>query len=246
MLLTGHAVLCAGILLAGNTSLETSGCRGKVKASPKAAGPCSRQLVVQCCADDGSAEPMSTSSKTGAPRFPFTSVPVPRAIPVGEHKADAPRPGGANAVQAGADPQKRGELIGAYRFYRPAQFPLREFGARGEVCDREGAVIYEGMEFLTYDDGRYEMNCLVSAPAMPTTLRLQLQVQAGSSAANPWRTITLPPVRINAARESGQDLEPGIWRIRHAGYSPAIDASDGVIRKVRRAGTARFGFGGSS
>jgi hypothetical protein len=78
-----------------------------------------------------------------------------------------------------------------FYFAAPAHFPIRGFGAGGEVIERPGAVIYEDMVFSFDRDGNYHLRFSILIPDLPTTLHLQLQLQPHPG--GPWYTITLPP-----------------------------------------------------
>lgn len=126
---------------------------------------------------------------------------------------------------------------GSHVFASAAHLPLRGYGAQGEVYDRTGLVIYEGMKFTWESNGDYNLRFQAEAPPMPVTLRLQLLIRNDESGAE--HRITLPPIEFKprSSRE-GRQHDPAI-----PGYSAAIDEADGHIRVIRRTGIARFGYG---
>ena len=199
----------------------------------------SKQVMIRYRPDDGSAEQVSVSSQDGRPKYPFSSVPRVQTISI-DKGGITPGPTEDRQGESAS-----GELGRAYRFHDAAHFPIREFGQRGEALDREGAVIFEEMEFLTYKNGRYQMNCLARTPAMPTTLRFRFLIKTGVEQTSPWQTITLPPIEIEPEQDSSRNARPTLSRIQHGGYSSVIDSANGAVVKIRREGTARFGFGDS-
>jgi hypothetical protein len=118
---------------------------------------------------------------------------------------------------------------------------MRQFGPGGKVLDREGAVIYEGMKFWN-DEGWYRVRFQVGTPAVPTTLRLRFLVRNDEGY---WVTATLPPIYIDPAEDSPNQLSPSVRTIERSGYFPALRGVKGDFKAIRREGTARFGFGTS-
>lgn len=130
-----------------------------------------------------------------------------------------------------------------YRFFAPAHFPLRQFGPRGEVVDRDGVIIYEGMRFAVDQVGQYDVDFIAGIPAIPTILQLQflVRVEEGNTR---WRTVTLPPIVVDPKGQFPGSNESGVVKIHHTGYSVALNGlSCQGIQEIRRQGSARFGFG---
>lgn len=127
------------------------------------------------------------------------------------------------------------------RFAAPAHFPLTEFGPEGESIEREGAVIYEGMRLSVDPEGRYELQFVVTTPALPTRLRLQLEIVHEIGAEAHTHTLTLPPIEIpHGFSETGTSS----FAVNARGFSPVLRdaARTRSILEVRRMGTARFGY----
>ncbi len=153
-------------------------------------------------------------------------------------------------IPSGKDSQTR-----SFYFAAPASFPRPEFGAQGQPVDREGAVIYEDMQFTFDENGGYYIKCLVSTPNVPTELRLQFQVQARP--AGPWYTLTMPVQRLKANSRMtrattylpnetarGQAVsQDDRQTIMFTGNSEILKRCFASVCDVRRTGTARFGFG---
>jgi hypothetical protein len=127
-----------------------------------------------------------------------------------------------------------------FRFLAPAHFPVPGFGARGEVVDRMGALIYEGMRFSCDPNGDYQLEFVARAPALPTTLHLRFLLEKDGHA---WRTVTLPPIELRPEGARSMDYKPAIYRVSQCGYSAALDQDEGPYHSIRREGSARFGFG---
>jgi len=130
-------------------------------------------------------------------------------------------------------------------FASAAHFPLRDFGPRGEVMDRPGAVIYEDMVFSFDRDGNYNLRFTIETPAMPTTIHMQLLLQPGEG--RPWYTITLPAMVFRPDEGKAGWPKPKLHRdyvvegrseILHRCY-----AEMGKGATIRRTGSARFGYG---
>jgi hypothetical protein len=64
-----------------------------------------------------------------------------------------------------------------YDFESPARFPIPRFAPGGAMEEQDGALIYEGMRFVATPAGSYEVRFVVSTPAMPVTLRLQVVLE---------------------------------------------------------------------
>ena len=128
-----------------------------------------------------------------------------------------------------------------YTFAHPASFDYPHFSAGCEVFETDGLIIHEGMRLVVAKDGHYQVSFTASAPAMPVTLRLQLQI-VGS----PPFTLTFPPIQVIPIKDNKGDYVAGSWQIRHAGFSPAF-AQQFCTQQIKgdtcviRIGTARFG-----
>jgi hypothetical protein len=146
-----------------------------------------------------------------------------RADPNGEHAGED---GGA-------------EFAENFRFLAPAHFPLPGFGTRGEAANQTGALIYEGMRFSCHPNGKYQVEFVVRTPALPTTLHLRFLLREAEQS---WQTVTLAPIHLKPEGVRPEDYKPGIYRVRQAGYSAALDRDQGP-HTIRREGSARFGFG---
>ncbi|MHC4403159.1 MAG: hypothetical protein ACYTG0_26150 [Planctomycetota bacterium] len=133
-------------------------------------------------------------------------------------------------------------------FASPAHFPLREFGARGEVIDRQGAVIYEDMVFSFDRQGNYNLRFSIRVPALPTTLHLQFLLQPCEG--GPWYTITLPPMEFRPEEGTDGQAKPRLIRDYVVeGRSEILSRCYPEMGKkatIRRTGSARFGFGAAA
>ncbi|MFN0054900.1 MAG: hypothetical protein ACKV0T_22240 [Planctomycetales bacterium] len=118
-----------------------------------------------------------------------------------------------------------------------AHFPLPVFGRDAQRYDQEGAVLYENMEVMLCNDGRYEVYCRVSTP-MTTQVRMQLLLQLDDAT---WVTLTLPTQTINLDANAGRDEQTRKRKIAIKGYAPSLLGRANDVRDVRRRGTARFG-----
>ena len=190
-----------------------------------------------------SSEPREGTARDGKTRGgpdAFCAVPKPNRVP---------QEGDTNSIPT-CDEKGESEQSGEprysthFRFLSPAHFPLRGFDPQAGVLDREGALIYEGMRFSCDRNGQYQVSFLVRTPAMPTTLQLRFLVQKKGKP-KPWQTVTLPPIQIEPDKDRQDGPKAAVWRIRHCGYSAAIESHAGFIQTIRREGTARFGFGAS-
>lgn len=156
-----------------------------------------------------------------------------------------------------------------FYFASAAHFPIREFGPRGELLQRQGLIIYEDMSFRFDRDGQYEVRFRATTPRMPVTVQLQFQIQPCEN--GPWYTVTLAPMEFRydeAMREKDrcsagdQDPKTGTGEscssaegeqccgpVRECvcrGHSEILRRCYGEIGRgatIRRSGTARFGFG---
>ena len=176
-----------------------------------------------------------------APKGDFISGTLPfRALsmvtPVGQAKPEGPC-GEAKTESVEKEPCPQCFANGVL-FSDSASFPLRGYGQRGEVFDREGLVIYEGMQ-LGYNNstGDFEVSFVVEAPAQPINLRLQFFVKTTGGRI---QTITLPPIRVTESQVK-ENRDSSSWIIRHAGNSAALRCDN--IQSIRRTGTVRFGYG---
>jgi hypothetical protein len=135
-----------------------------------------------------------------------------------------------------------------FTFLSSAHFPLREFGQRGEVLDREGAVIYEGMKVSIAEDGRVGLSGHIITPDVPVTLHLRLLVKLMPEFGGHVYTITFPAIDI--APEARRDRRNrGVQKLEtlteHLEF-PQIEVLGTYresIQTIRREGTARFGYG---
>lgn len=131
------------------------------------------------------------------------------------------------------------------RFDAPAHFPMPRFGQSGQLFKEEGAMIYEGMQFVSYDTGRYRIRFVVGTPGMAVALRLRLVLYD----ANKGRevTLTLPMISL-VAQDTIKETDKGrpreiLYLVQANGYLPALKHNLHCYSLVRREGTARFGFG---
>jgi hypothetical protein len=157
----------------------------------------------------------------------------------------------ARAIQGPSSP---------FYFASAAHFPLPDYGLRGERIDRGGLTIYEDMEFRFDRQGNYEVRFRATAPAMPTTVQLQFQIQPCRG--GPWYTVTLAPIEFkypdsNAGKAKcasasicGESQEQQCCGpVRDCvcqGRSEILRRCYGEMGQdasIRRTGTARFGFG---
>jgi len=148
-----------------------------------------------------------------------------------------------------------------YTFANPASFDYPHFGTGCEIFETEGLIIHEGMRLVVVKDGHYQVSFTASAPAMPVTLRLQLQVMAMAS--QPF-SLTFPAITITPVKDQNGSYQAGSWQIRHSGFSLAFaeqfcrhqiecegkswaESAEPICRTgskkpcVIRIGTARFG-----
>ncbi len=154
-----------------------------------------------------------------------------------------------------------------FYFASAAHFPLPRFGPKGRLIDSEGLLIYEDMKFSFDRDGNYEVHFRATTPEMPTTVKLQFQIQPCQG--GPWYTVTLAPIQFkyspNDAQQQpgtacgGDDCnesdhpcvgeDPCCGKTRDCicrGHSEILRrcyAELGQNARIRRHGTARFGFG---
>jgi hypothetical protein len=127
-----------------------------------------------------------------------------------------------------------------YRFDAPAHFAIPTYGLSGELLDKEGAVIYEGMRLAVNADGRYLVRFVVGTPPVPVTFRLQLHLFDARE--RHMHTLTLPPFTI-PKQEDRRHTAQAVQVVHHEGYLPVLKCAYRDICVVRRQGTARFGFG---
>jgi hypothetical protein len=134
-----------------------------------------------------------------------------------------------------------------FYFLAPAHFPYRGFGPQGEVFDRRGLLIHEGM-WITYDmNGDYTVRFEYTEVEMPVTVQLQLQVHVKlCNGDSRWHTLTLVPQRIVPHEREKVLAEccravPSVCKI--SGKSIILKEFYTGIDEFRRTGTARFGYG---
>jgi hypothetical protein len=109
----------------------------------------------------------------------------------------------------------------------------------GQIHSRDLIVIYEGMTFLVYPDGRYSLRFVAEVPDLPVTLRLQFRVDRITGSG----TITLPPMTFAARDRNLIHAASRSWTVRHDGYSPLLlgMCSNCADCRFSRDGMARFG-----
>lgn len=161
-----------------------------------------------------------------------------------EAKADA----WIRVVQAESRIERAAAITGPpspFYFAAPAHFPIRGFGAGGEVIERPGAVIYEDMVFSFDRDGNYHLRLSILTPDLPTILHLQLQLQPYPN--GPWYTITLPPQQFRPEESRNGRPQPRVIQDHVIqGRSEILHRCYGEMGKdatIRRTGSARFGYG---
>lgn len=106
-----------------------------------------------------------------------------------------------------------------FDFAKPARFAVPRFDASGCEFEDEGAVIYEGMRFVVAPSGAYELRFVVSTPAMPVTLRLQLHVPCWDGTEH---TVTIPAIDLPPHANARGQFEPAVWKVRHIGVSQVL------------------------
>lgn len=147
-------------------------------------------------------------------------------------------------------------------FHSPANFPRPRFGTAGLDDAREGLIIREGMELVTNADGSFTVTCDVMRAAIPATLHLQLAFKTTTD--GPWYTLSLEPRQLRpggdnmlaAAVEQGVhradrltgNYQPMAYdnrylRLQFTGEHPALKHHGGRVVRVRRGGSARYGYG---
>jgi len=186
--------------------------------------------------------------ENGAPKPSGTNgtPPQPESVTTPQPEADASQ-ANIHFMEALVPPPS------PFYFASAAYFPIRDFGLRGEVIDRQGAIIHEDMKFSFDHNGNYRLEFALSTPAVPVTIRLQLLVQPATGA--PWYTITLPPMQFRPEEaRSGladkQDCNPEDCTMQYnrfcSGRSEILRrcyTQMGTSATIRREGTARFGYG---
>lgn len=140
------------------------------------------------------------------------------------------------------------------RFDDAASFPQVRFGEGGECIETPGAIIYEGMQLLIVEDGRYELAFNASTPRVPVTMRLTLCVDVTLKGEKKTIKLTIPAIALTPNYRS-DDEDSGLymarsnnyqenWHVRHVGYSETLARdllAGGEITHYSRTGTARFG-----
>jgi hypothetical protein len=150
-----------------------------------------------------------------------------------------------------------------FYFASAAHFPIREFGPRGEVIDRDGLLIYEDMKFSFDRDGNYRVDFRASRPNVPATVRLQFLIQPRPG--GPWYTVTLAPIDFASPNSktakrnctSTNDCSDASDAEENQCCGPArkcfCEGHSEILRRcyaemgkgatIRRTGSARFGYG---
>ncbi len=152
-----------------------------------------------------------------------------------------------------------------FYFAAAAHFPIREFGLRGEMVEREGILFYEDMKFAFDQHGNYQVHFRASAPKMPATVRLQFQIQPHRN--GPWYTVTLAPIEFpyptakgDKTKCMGSNCGEDHANCGDESYNCCGEARECICKghseilrrcygemgqdaRIRRSGTARFGFG---
>lgn len=144
-----------------------------------------------------------------------------------------------------ADYQKTPDHL--FVFLGPAIFPLPRYQNFSPPFDDDGAIIRESMNVRASNDGKFEVEFRVMAPAMPVTLRLQLGLHRGRE---DFGRITLPSVVLDPEKLRRDEDEGDTWRVVYHGYSRALaQAMDWCCLdtlepiEITRQGAARFGSG---
>ncbi|MEQ1904666.1 MAG: hypothetical protein ABL888_10800 [Pirellulaceae bacterium] len=132
---------------------------------------------------------------------------------------------------------KENALKRSFYFASAAQFPIREFGSQGQLIEKEGGVVYEDMVFTFDENGHYKINFDISTPILPTNLMLQFHVQSRQD--GPWYTLTMPQRHIDPGDNGLREMHP----IEFEGDSEILKRYFTSVCKVRRNGSAQFGFG---
>ena len=130
------------------------------------------------------------------------------------------------------------KVVSTVEFDTPAIFTGTTF-----TGDRNGPLasdltIIEGMKLDVYGDGRYALHFNYLRPSKPVTLHLQMQCWIDEESG--WKTLTLPPMRINPAHIDPKDQ---VNEYSYLGHSRALERSSGYVQKARRTGTAVIGYG---
>ena len=156
--------------------------------------------------------------------------------------------------------------VWSHTFVGAAFFPIPRFGPEGEPVTADGLVIYEGMKLtVNYTTGHYDLSFTATAPNVPVTVRLQLELsRSGTAAEADSIRLTLPPIVIepSPAARAGDPAGTTV-AINHRGYSAALNRDPKTVLvftnllphartathplvnpewHVRRLGTARFGL----
>jgi len=148
-----------------------------------------------------------------------------------------------------ADSQKAPDRL--FVFLGPAMFPLPGFENDCPSLEADGAIIQESMNLRARDSGEFEVEFRVSAPALPVTLRLELDLHRG---VEDFGQITLPPMVLDTENLQRDEEQGDTWRVVYHGYSRALArALDwcGLNKptariEITRRGAARFGSGVST
>ncbi|HKM53563.1 MAG TPA: hypothetical protein VJY33_09130 [Isosphaeraceae bacterium] len=146
----------------------------------------------------------------------------------------------------GADAESRVLTDHHFVFLGPAMFPLPSFDGSCPTAEDDGAIIKESMHLRASDNGEFEVEFRVAAPATPTTLRLQLALRRGGQNLG---SITLPPVILDQEKYNRTDDQDDTWRVVYHSFSRALaEALSGrdLPLEITRQGAARFGSGVSN
>lgn len=188
-----------------------------------------------------------------------SNTPPPASPSAAPNESEGPKPN-QDSLSAQHGQQQVGNQGSVHTFAAVARFPLRDYSLRGDVIERDGLMIYEGMTLAINPDGRYEVRFRTTTPALPATLRLQFAIKLND---REWHTLTLPPVKVlcederthasrnlsslrRTSNESGVDatLDSDTQVFRLEGDFPVLNAqrATGWVGEVRRDGSVRFGY----
>jgi hypothetical protein len=188
-----------------------------------------------------------------------SNTPLPASPSATPNETKCPKPN-QESLSAQHGQQQVGNQGSVHTFAAVARFPLRDYSLRGDVIERDGLMIYEGMTLAINPDGRYEVRFRTTTPPLPATLRLQFALKLND---REWHTLTLPPVKVlcederthasrnlgslrRTSNESGVDttLDSDTQVFRLEGDFPVLNAqrATGWVGEVRRDGSVRFGY----
>ena len=124
-------------------------------------------------------------------------------------------------------------------FETPARFPILRFSSGGGEFESDGAMIAEGMRVAAAPDGSYEIDLVMTVPAMPAVMRLQLDLGYGPDG---HRSLTLPPLAIPPYKNERGESEIATYQIRFTGHSQVIQRKwSDCPPRMARSGSVRFG-----